>query len=88
MIDEKVELLSDRPVLEQILSIHELTYKDLSDKLGISDSALRRVRSGNMAFRLTMKQIKVFSELLKPFGTRLEDLPDDWILEKKEIVTK
>jgi transcriptional regulator with XRE-family HTH domain len=88
MIDEKVELKTDRPVFEQIIKVHQLTYKQLAKELKITDGALRKVRSGDRGFKMTMSQVKTLSKLLKPFDIRLEDLPEDWMVEKKEIVTK
>lgn len=82
MIEEKKHLATNKPVLQQILKEHQLDYKRLASLLGISESGLRNLRNGNRGLRLNMYQIKVLSELLSPFNTRLEDLPDDWILEK------
>ena len=84
MIEEKVKLETDRPVFEQIVEFHQLTYKDLAKKLHITDGALRNIRGGARSFKMNMKQIKALSELLKPFNVRLEELPEDWMIEKKK----
>ena len=84
MIDEKGKLLPDKPVLEQIVESHNLTYKELAKKLSITDRALRNIRSGNSKLKLDMDQIKTLSELLRPFEVRIDELPSDWILEKKK----
>jgi transcriptional regulator with XRE-family HTH domain len=88
MIDDKVKLVPDRPVLDQIMEFHKLSYMELAKKLNITDGALRKLRSGNRGLRLSMEQIKTISYLLKPFDTRIDELPNDWILEKKERSTK
>ncbi len=86
MIEEKVKLETNRSVIEQILDFHKITYKQLAQKLGITDRALRNLRNGERGLRLNMSQIKILQSLLQPFDKKLEDLPDDWILEKKEEV--
>ncbi|MGB5634058.1 MAG: helix-turn-helix domain-containing protein [Waterburya sp.] len=83
MIEEKVELVSDRSVLDQILEVHKLTYKQLAQRLEITDRSLRKFRSGTLNLKLSMTQIKTLSELLQPFNVRIDELPNDWILEKK-----
>ncbi len=88
MIDEKVKLETDRPVFEQIIAFHKITYKQLAKKLEITDGALRNIRNGDRSFKMSMSQVKALSELLKPFDIRLEDLPNDWFIEKKEAVTQ
>lgn len=87
MIDEKVELKTDIPVLEQIVKVHNLTYKELAEKLEITDGGLRKVRSGKNGFKMTMSQVRTLAILLKPFEVRLEDLPDDWMVEKEKLTT-
>ena len=84
MIEENRKLSPDRPVLEQIVRSHKITYKELAGKLSITDRALRDIRAGNSKLKLDMDQIKTLCELLKPFEVRIEDLPSDWILEKKK----
>jgi transcriptional regulator with XRE-family HTH domain len=86
MIEEKVQLVPNRPVLDQIVEIHGLSYKELSKKLELTDGALRKIRRGSVKFKMTMRQVKVFQKLLEPFDKRLEDLPDDWILEKNKTI--
>lgn len=82
MIEEKFHLATDKPVLTQIIKWHNLTYKELALRLNTTERTLQRIRKGDIGLKLNMHQIKVLSELLRPFDTRLEDLPDDWILEK------
>jgi hypothetical protein len=84
MIEEKIPLSTDRPVLDQIIKAHNLTYKELANKLELTDRSLRKFRSGTLNLKLSMTQIKTLSELLKPFDIRIEDLPNDWILENKK----
>ena len=83
MIEEKNTLVTKKPVLKMILEHHKLTYKSFSEKIGITDSGLRRVRLGNTTFKMSMRQMKTLQSLLKPLGLRLEDLPNDWMIEKK-----
>ena len=84
MINEKVKLETDKPVFEQITKVHKLTYKELAKKLEITDGALRKVRRGESGFKMTMRQVKTLAALFKPFDVRLEDLPEDWMVEKKK----
>ena len=83
MIEEKVGLDANRPVLDQIIEFHGLTYKGLAQKLDLTDRSLRKFRSGTLNFKLSMRQIKTLTQLLEPFNTKLHELPDDWIIEKK-----
>lgn len=83
MIEEKLRLALDTPVLDQLIRENKITYKELCSRLGTTERTLQRIRKGEIGFKLNMQQIKVISNLLEPFDTRLEDLPDDWILENK-----
>ncbi len=85
MIEEKRKLVTEQPVLDQIAGTHKLNYKQLAQKLGISEGGLKKWRSGERRVRLTMEQIKTLSKLLEPFDTRIEDLPNDWTLEDRKI---
>ena len=85
MIKEKRGLVTNRPVLDQIVVAHQINYKQLARELGMSEEGLRKWRSGERGLRLNMSQIKALSKLLEPLGTRLEDLPEDWILEDRKI---
>jgi transcriptional regulator with XRE-family HTH domain len=83
MIKQKLDLSKNKPVLEQILKVHNLTYENLSEQLGISPRTLRQYRQGTREFRLNMQQLKVLAELLEPFDMTILDLPNDWILESE-----
>ncbi|MDJ0509271.1 MAG: hypothetical protein QNJ64_08470 [Crocosphaera sp.] len=83
MIEQKTKLAIDKPVFEQILQHHGLNYKELAEKLEITDRALRKIRSGNASLRMSMSQVKTLSALLSPFGVMLQELPNDWMVEKK-----
>ena len=83
MIEENHALAKEKSVLEKILDHHKLTYKEFSEKIELSDSGLRRIRTGNRAFKMSMQQMKTLQSLLKPLGLKLEDLPNDWMIEKK-----
>ena len=84
MIQAKVYLQTNRPILDQILEVNKLTYEEFTCRLGVSESKLRGIRSGNIRFWLSMERIKVLNELLKPLGIRLEELSNDWIIESKK----
>ncbi len=84
MIKQIVKLSQDKPVIEQILEAHNFSYNDLADVLEINSETLRRYRKGERDFRLSMRQIKIINDLLLPFNINICELPDDWILEKKQ----
>ena len=85
MRQSNVNLETNRPILDQILEINKLTYEEFASRLGFSELTFREIRSGSMRFWLSMEQVKVLAELLKPFGVVLEDLSDDWIIENKKV---
>ena len=84
MIEENLHLSPNIPVLEQLIRKHGITYKELAIRLGTTERTLQRIRKGDIGLKLSMQQIKVLVELLEPFEEKLEDLPNDWILEKKK----
>ncbi|MDJ0510039.1 MAG: helix-turn-helix domain-containing protein [Crocosphaera sp.] len=87
MIEQKRRLLADRSVFEQIIEHHEISYKDLAKKLELNDRSLRRIRSGDTRLKMSMRQVKTLCELLEPFDVRFQDLPEDWMVEGKSVVT-
>ena len=88
MIDQKLALSNTRPVLEQILEAHKLSYVDFSEILGISRRTLLSYRKGEIEFKLNMKQIKILSDLLMIFEVNITDLPNDWILESSDLMSR
>lgn len=86
MIEEKRKNATETAVLNLLLDYHKLTYKTFSKKIGITTSGLRKVRAGDNGFKMSMRQVKTLQALLKPLGLRLEELPDDWLVEKKTKV--
>jgi transcriptional regulator with XRE-family HTH domain len=88
MIEQKLILKKEIPVLDQILDVHNLSYNQFSEKLSISPNTLLQYRKGKREFKLNMKQIKVLSDLLDVFGVALDDLPEDWILEAPEQLSR
>ncbi len=87
MIKEKLSFSSDKTVLDQILKANEMTYRELSTKLQITERTLQRIRKGEIGLNLSMSQLKLFQSLLEPFDKKLEDLPNDWIIENKKSVS-
>ncbi len=83
MIEDKLHLETENPVLDQLIRQHGITYKELAQRLGTTERTLQRIRKGDIGLKMSMEQVKVFSSLLEPFDVRLEELPNDWILEKK-----
>jgi Helix-turn-helix len=86
MIEQKLRLTQNRPVLEQILKAHKLSYAEFAKKMRISPRVLRNYRRGDIEFKLNMDQIKTLICLLKPFDIELDELPNDWILEGESRV--
>ncbi len=84
MTQAKVHLQTNRPILDQILDVNKLTYEEFASRLGVSESKLRGIRSGNIRFWLSMEQVKVLAELLRPLGIHLEELSNNWIIESKK----
>lgn len=78
----KVVLTNEKPVLLQILKPLGLNYADFARRLEIGISTLENYRRGTRQFRLTTRQIKILISILDEVGIDIRDLPDDWILDK------
>lgn len=81
IVEERLVLSTDRPVLDQLLESWNMTYFDFAKQLDIDHRSLWRYRKGERKLRLDTSQIKTLICLLSQVGLRFEDLPDDWILE-------
>ena len=82
MIQEKLILKQDSVILKQILECLDCNYTEFAQILGIGRTTLEQYRRGSRQFKLSMRQIKILSHLLREVGLALEELPDDWIIEK------
>jgi transcriptional regulator with XRE-family HTH domain len=82
MIQEKLILTQDSPILKQVLKCLGLNYTEFAKKLEMGVTTLEQYRRGTRQFRLTIRQVKILISLLREVGLSIEDLPDDWIIEK------
>ncbi len=82
MIQEKLILIEDRPILKQIIDRLGLNYTQFAKKMEIALTSLEYYRRGTRQFKLSTRQVKILISLLRQVGLSIEDLPDDWIIEK------
>lgn len=82
MIQEKLILKQDSAILKQIIQCLDCNYTEFAQVLEIGVSTLEHYRRGTRQFKLSMRQVKILAALLREIGLSLEDLPDDWIIEK------
>jgi predicted transcriptional regulator len=82
MIQEKLILTQDRPILKQIIDRLGLNYTEFAKKMEIALTSLEYYRRGTRQFKLSTRQFKILLSLLREVGLTIEELPDDWIVER------
>lgn len=82
MIQEKLVLTQDCPILKQIIGALGLNYTQFAKRMEMALTSLEYYRRGTRQFKLSTRQIKILISLLQEVGLSIEDLPDDWIIDK------
>lgn len=83
VVQNKLMISPDQPVLLQILKPLGLNYVQFARRLNIGISTLENYRRGTRKLRMSTDQVKTLVSLLEEVGLDIRELPDDWILDKK-----
>ena len=82
VVQDRLVISTDKPILKQILKSLRFSYTKFAKEIGVSIITLEGYRRGTRQFKLNMRQIKTLIALLAEVGLQIEDLPDDWIIDK------
>jgi transcriptional regulator with XRE-family HTH domain len=82
IVQNRLSIISDQPILRQILKSLDLSYVQFAQKMNMSISTLEHYRSGYSKPRFSISQIKAMLLILDEAGVNIHDLPDDWIIDK------
>ena len=82
LVQNELIIIKDQPVLKQILKPLGIKYVEFARSLEIDIATLEKYRRGSRQFRFNTRQAKVIINILEQVGLTIDDLPDDWIIEK------
>ena len=82
VVQNRLIITSDQSVLPQIIKPLGLNYRQFARRIGVSINNLDNYRYGRRQCKFTTAQWKALHILFDEVGLQIEDLPDDWILDK------